>query len=193
MKKTFNKYEKDFLSKVTERVGEKSRKDLIAIGCEKVRMWDKWVEVVSWGDINATVVVKTPLGIARYQYPFKVYHPFVNLEVVGDGYLNMFSNGIEYRIGEDRYGVIGDICWAKNEEYLSSFERIAFGSFRDFLKKYEPRSVAICTLLFKKEAYKQSHPIDYVCFEVENKFLVGYGLDYDGYGRNIPEVYILNE
>ena len=63
----------------------------------------------------------------------------------------------------------------------------------DFLKKYEPRSVAICTLLFKKEAYKQSHPIDYVCFEVENKFLVGYGLDYDGYGRNIPEVYILNE
>jgi hypoxanthine phosphoribosyltransferase len=63
----------------------------------------------------------------------------------------------------------------------------------DFLKKYEPRSVAICTLLFKKEAYKQSHPIDYVCFEVENKFLLGYGLDYDGYGRNIPEVYILNE
>jgi hypoxanthine phosphoribosyltransferase len=63
----------------------------------------------------------------------------------------------------------------------------------DFLKKYEPKSVSICTLLFKAEAYKHSHPIDYVCFKVENKFLLGYGLDFDGYGRNLPEVYILNE
>jgi len=54
-----------------------------------------------------------------------------------------------------------------------------------------PKSLRVCTLLFKKEAYKQSLPIDYVCFETENKFLLGYGLDYDGLGRNLPEVYIL--
>lgn len=54
-------------------------------------------------------------------------------------------------------------------------------------------SIKICTLLFKKEAYKLNLPIDYVCFEVENKFLLGYGLDYDGIGRNLPEIYILNE
>ncbi|HAW18723.1 MAG TPA: hypoxanthine phosphoribosyltransferase [Flavobacteriales bacterium] len=63
----------------------------------------------------------------------------------------------------------------------------------EFLERYQPKSIKICTLLFKKEAYQHSYPIDYVCFEVENKFLLGYGLDYDGYGRNIPEVYILNE
>jgi hypoxanthine phosphoribosyltransferase len=63
----------------------------------------------------------------------------------------------------------------------------------DYLEKFNPRSVQICTLLFKRKAYQHSHPIDYVCFEVKNKFLLGYGLDYDGYGRNIPEVYILND
>ena len=62
-----------------------------------------------------------------------------------------------------------------------------------FLDRYNPKSVAVCSLLFKSEAYKHSQAIDYVCFKVENKFLLGYGLDYDGYGRNIPEVYILNE
>lgn len=66
-------------------------------------------------------------------------------------------------------------------------------SLMEFLARYEPRSVKVCTLLFKKEAYRHSQAIDYVCFEVENKFLLGYGLDYDGYGRNIPAVYILNE
>ena len=62
-----------------------------------------------------------------------------------------------------------------------------------FLVSYKPKSVKVCTLLFKREAYKQELPIDYVCFEVDNKFLLGYGLDYDGLGRNLPEVYILNE
>lgn len=66
-------------------------------------------------------------------------------------------------------------------------------ALHEFLATYRPKSVKVCTLLYKKEAYKQTLPIDYVCFEVENKFLLGYGLDYDGLGRNLPEVYILNE
>ena len=61
------------------------------------------------------------------------------------------------------------------------------------LKRHEPKSISVCSLLFKKEAYRHNHPIDYVCFEVKNKFLLGYGLDYDGIGRNLPEVYILKE
>lgn len=66
-------------------------------------------------------------------------------------------------------------------------------ALREHLIQLKPRSIKVCTLLFKKEAYQQSLPIDYVCFETENKFLLGYGLDYDGYGRNLPEVYILND
>lgn len=63
----------------------------------------------------------------------------------------------------------------------------------DHLAQYNPLSVQVCTLLFKKEAYQYSRSIDYVCFDVENKFLLGYGLDYDGSGRNLPEVYILKQ
>ena len=47
----------------------------------------------------------------------------------------------------------------------------------------------IATLFFKPEAYKKDLPIDYVGIRIPNKFIVGYGLDYDGLGRNLPEVY----
>jgi hypoxanthine phosphoribosyltransferase len=63
----------------------------------------------------------------------------------------------------------------------------------DHLEQLRPKQLQVCSLLFKKEAYKQSLPIDYVCFETDNKFLLGYGLDFDGYGRNLPEVYILKD
>ncbi|HUW93407.1 MAG TPA: hypoxanthine phosphoribosyltransferase [Bacteroidales bacterium] len=51
--------------------------------------------------------------------------------------------------------------------------------------------VKICTLLFKPEAYTKDIPIDYIGFEVPNNFVVGYGLDYDGYGRNLNAIYKL--
>lgn len=49
--------------------------------------------------------------------------------------------------------------------------------------------VKICTLLFKPEAYTKDIPIDYIGFEIPNNFVVGYGLDYDGYGRNLKSIY----
>jgi hypoxanthine phosphoribosyltransferase len=54
----------------------------------------------------------------------------------------------------------------------------------------EPASVKIATLLMKREALK--HPIEahYIGFEIETKFVVGYGLDYDGLGRNLPHIYV---
>jgi hypoxanthine phosphoribosyltransferase len=51
--------------------------------------------------------------------------------------------------------------------------------------------IKIATLLFKPEAYKKKIPVDYIGFEIPNDFVVGYGLDYDGYGRNLPSVYTL--
>ena len=51
--------------------------------------------------------------------------------------------------------------------------------------------VKICTLLFKPEAYTRDIPIDYIGFEIPNSFVVGYGLDYDGYGRNLKSIYKL--
>jgi hypoxanthine phosphoribosyltransferase len=49
--------------------------------------------------------------------------------------------------------------------------------------------VKICTLLFKPDAYTRDIPIDYIGFEIPNSFVVGYGLDYDGYGRNLTSIY----
>ncbi len=57
----------------------------------------------------------------------------------------------------------------------------------------ELKALKIATLFYKPEAYKKSHSIDYVGMEIENKFIVGYGLDYDGWGRNLPHIYQLKE
>ena len=51
--------------------------------------------------------------------------------------------------------------------------------------------VRIAALLYKPAAYTKNIPLDYVGFEIPNDFVVGYGLDYDGYGRNLPSVYTL--
>jgi len=59
------------------------------------------------------------------------------------------------------------------------------------LKVRKVKSVRIATLLYKPEAYKKNIKLDYVGFEIPNDFVVGFGLDYDGYGRNLPAVYTL--
>lgn len=59
------------------------------------------------------------------------------------------------------------------------------------LKKMRPKSVAICTLLQKTEALTVDLKANYIGFEIENKFVVGYGLDYDNLGRNYPMIYQL--
>ena len=51
--------------------------------------------------------------------------------------------------------------------------------------------IRIATMLYKPAAYTKTIPLDYVGFEIPNDFVVGYGLDYDGYGRNLPSVYTL--
>ncbi len=61
------------------------------------------------------------------------------------------------------------------------------------LTPYEPASVAVATLAFKREAYRSTRPIDYVALEVPNRFVVGFGLDYDQRGRNLNAVYELDE
>jgi hypoxanthine phosphoribosyltransferase len=57
----------------------------------------------------------------------------------------------------------------------------------------QPASLKIATLLHKPDALVHPLHIDYIGFSVPNKFLVGYGLDYDGKGRNLKEIYQLTE
>ena len=55
----------------------------------------------------------------------------------------------------------------------------------------EPASIRLVTLLFKPDSFQAKYTIDYIGFEIPNEFVVGYGMDYDGYGRNLPDIYHL--
>ena len=59
------------------------------------------------------------------------------------------------------------------------------------LKKEHPKEIKIASLLLKPKALKHEIHVDYKGFEVPNDFLVGYGLDYDGIGRNLNDIYTL--
>ena len=56
-----------------------------------------------------------------------------------------------------------------------------------------PESVRICTLFFKPEKLKEDLNLDYVAFRIPDDFIVGYGLDYDGLGRELKDVYTIVE
>lgn len=61
----------------------------------------------------------------------------------------------------------------------------------DMLLQAGAKEVKMATMTFKPEAYKGTLPLHYVGFEIPNKFVVGRGLDYDGYGRNLTDIYQL--
>ncbi len=61
------------------------------------------------------------------------------------------------------------------------------------LEKRDTASVRLITLLSKPDARKVALEADYTGFEIPDKFVVGYGLDYDGLGRNLPGIYMLAE
>lgn len=64
---------------------------------------------------------------------------------------------------------------------------------KELFKSQKVKHFKIATLFFKPEAYKQDVKIDYIGIRIPNKFIVGYGLDYDGLGRNLPEIYQVQE
>jgi hypoxanthine phosphoribosyltransferase len=63
--------------------------------------------------------------------------------------------------------------------------------FMPQLRDQQPASLKIAALLHKPDALQYPLTIDYLGFEVPNKFLLGYGLDYDGFARNLPMIYQL--
>ncbi|MEZ5000305.1 MAG: hypoxanthine phosphoribosyltransferase [Bacteroidales bacterium] len=61
------------------------------------------------------------------------------------------------------------------------------------LEEKGAESIVVVTLLYKPQAYEGNHGIDFIGFEIPNDFVIGYGLDYDGFGRNLPAIYKLSE
>jgi len=76
------------------------------------------------------------------------------------------------------------------EDIVDTGETIEF--VYNQLKKLDAAEIKIASLLFKPEAYLKSLPIDYTAIVAPNDFLVGYGLDYKGHGRNLTDIYVLD-
>lgn len=66
-------------------------------------------------------------------------------------------------------------------------------ALKELFKQQNVKHFKVATLFFKPEALINDIKIDYVGIRIPNKFIVGYGLDYDGLGRNLPEVYQLKD
>ena len=65
--------------------------------------------------------------------------------------------------------------------------------FLETLRVMEPAKVMVAACLLKPDAFGSKFPIDYLCFSIPNEFVVGYGLDYDGLGRNSGDIYKIVE
>lgn len=75
------------------------------------------------------------------------------------------------------------------EDIVDSGKTLA--GFIPQLEQHHPASVAVAALLVKPEALEHHIPVHYKGFDIPTKFVVGYGLDYDGLGRQLPDIYQL--
>ncbi|MEN9371792.1 MAG: hypothetical protein RL463_761 [Bacteroidota bacterium] len=66
-------------------------------------------------------------------------------------------------------------------------------AFLPQLEHQQPKSLKVCALLHKKEATQYPINIDYLGFEIPDLFVVGYGLDYNGFGRNLDQIMQIDE
>ena len=120
------------------------------------------------------------------EYPYDCHITFVKLA----SYNGLNSSGkIKHLVGlnEDLEGktviILEDIIDTGN-----TLEEI-YKIFKD--KKV--KKLKIATLFFKPDVFRKSLPIDYIGRSIDDKFIVGYGLDYDGLGRNLSDIYQLKE
>lgn len=66
-------------------------------------------------------------------------------------------------------------------------------ALKEMLLSKGAKEVRICTMLMKPEVYAKDTVLDYVGMKIPNAFIVGYGLDYDELGRNLPDIYVVDE
>ncbi len=122
--------------------------------------------------------------IKRMEFPLEV--TFIRLK----SYAGTSSEGIVKEV----HGLIENI---ENRHVVVIEDIVDTGHtieyLNDYLRAKNPKSICIATLLFKPEALVRNVRPDYVALEIPNEFIVGYGLDYDGYGRNLRDIYKIDQ
>ncbi|MFH1297168.1 MAG: hypoxanthine phosphoribosyltransferase [Bacteroidota bacterium] len=106
-----------------------------------------------------------------------------------------YASYVGTRSSEEVKELIGLNEELKGRHVLVVEDIVDSGTTMDYLLKdigkYDPASVSLVCFCRKPEAFLKTFKIDYLGMEIPNAFVVGYGLDYDGYGRNLPEIYKL--
>ena len=104
--------------------------------------------------------------------------------------------------GDSSEGIIRELIGLKedlNGKHVVLVEDIVDTGFtlehimKQIKSNHKPASIAVASLLFKPQSYRKSIVIDYVGIEIPNNFVVGWGLDYHGYGRNLEDIYVIEE
>jgi hypoxanthine phosphoribosyltransferase len=62
-----------------------------------------------------------------------------------------------------------------------------------YLREMNPASITICTLFFKPNKFQYDYKVDYAALSIGDEFIVGYGLDYNQLGRNLKDIYVVEE
>lgn len=154
----------------------------VSVVAEKISTdyWDH--DLVLVGVLNGAFVFLSDL-IRRISIPVKI--DFLGASSYGS---NTFSSGnihltkeLEIDIREKDVLVIEDIV----DTGLTLLHII------DYLKSFGPQTIKVCSLLDKRERRRADVKVDYACHVIQNGFCVGYGLDYAGDYRNLPDIYHL--
>ena len=112
-----------------------------------------------------------------------------------------FITASSYGSGTKSAGEVSSTVGALKEEYVKDKNIIivedivdtghTYHRVLDGVKKLKPRSLKFATLLFKPARLEREVDLDYVCFEIEDKFIVGYGLDCDEKYRELPYIGVI--
>jgi hypoxanthine phosphoribosyltransferase len=175
--KEINILDKKFREYLTEKVIQKRIEELAL----QVNTDLAGREVVFLGILNGAFLFAADL-FRRIDFPARI--SFIKLA----SYQGTSSQGLikeligwNEDINNKTIVVIEDIVDTGN-----TLERIV-----DELVIRKAAEVRIAALLYKPAAYTKDIPLDYIGFEIPNDFVVGFGLDYDGFGRNLSSVYTL--
>jgi hypoxanthine phosphoribosyltransferase len=149
------------------------------------------------GEINREMRGKQPLFLVVLNGAFMFAADLLK-EITAEGAGVTFTRLASYEgtasTGQVRelVGVDGEIA-GRNvvivEDVVDSGRSLAH--LLETLAKYQPKSVKVAALFYKPNALVYDVAIDYMGIALENDFVVGYGLDYDGLGRNLPSLYTL--
>jgi hypoxanthine phosphoribosyltransferase len=102
------------------------------------------------------------------------------------------------KISSGKVKMLKDLNADINDRHILLVEDIidsglSINYIQEIIKEHTPASVKVVSLLMKPESLKYDIKIDYIGFEIPNKFVIGYGLDYAQKYRNLRSIYVLSE